>query len=246
MEADNSAPQHQTLVSFIAAVGSKRAVRLMRAIRANDEAPRLQDPLATVASEFELRRILNEGELYGASIMYQVLHPQDDPIVEGRENGIKVMNAFRRAMRTKMVPSAFSAQFRDAFAESNSIIDLRKNLSEHALAGARYVFDYLCPEECLPNSNECEEEDAAQLRSRFSLRASMLNETDLALGWVTLLEFAAMRLVLRWSEMPSILRDGDDEYPAEEERETYDLEAMEGDEENPEADEGEEEQAENC
>lgn len=250
MEVVTSTPQHQTLVGFIATVGAKRGVRLMRAIRAADEPPRLRDPLATVASEFELRRLLNEDELHGAGLMYHYLKPEDVPIVEGRENGVRVMNDFRRAMRSKLLPSVFSAFFRDAFAEATSIVDLRKNLSSHVLAGARYVFDYFCPEECLPSSNDCEEEDAAQLRGRFSLRASMLNETDLALGWVTLLEFAAMRLVLRWSEMPSILRDGDDEYPAEEEREPqepYDLHGLGGDEEGDvELEEEPAEPAENC
>ena len=211
MEAIDKAPQEQTLVSFIAAIGAKRGVRMMRAIRAVDEEPRLRDPFTSAASEHELRLLMNEDELHGAALMYDYLHPLEEPMVEGRHNGIKVMNAYRRAMRAKLLPSAFSTYFRDAFAEANSIIELRKNLNAHALAGARYVFDYFCPEECLPNTNECEEEDAAQSRRRFSLRASLLNETDLALGWVTLLEFAAMRLVLRWSEMPSILRDGEDE-----------------------------------
>ena len=220
-----------SLVSFIASVAAKRGVRLMRALRAGDDQPQPpQNPLASISSEYELRLMLaNEEELRGAAVMYEYLHPYDDPVVEGRQNGIMVMNAFRRAMKAKMLPAAYYSYFCDPFSEAGSITELRKNLSSRSLIGARYVFDYLCPEDVLPQT-ECEDDDAAHSR-RISLRASLLNETDLALGWVTLLEFAAMRLVLRWSEMPAILRDGnadeDEELEEEEEEVVFPDEELE-------------------
>jgi len=121
---------------------TKKGVKYMKQIkrRMPTVQSKYQNPFENIESEKELWKKFSEEDLQGMMMMYHYIHPKDEPIIEGKEKGINILNQLRATVRIKMHPIEY-LYLLDPFDEVATAIDLRKSLGKR-LRGALYVFDY--------------------------------------------------------------------------------------------------------
>jgi len=121
---------------------TKKGVKYMRQIkrRMPTVQSKYQNPFDNIDSEKELWKKFSEEDLQGMMMMYHYIHPKDEPLIEGKEKGINILNQLRATVRTKMYPIEY-LYLLDPFDEVATAVDLRKSLGKR-LRGALYVFEY--------------------------------------------------------------------------------------------------------
>jgi len=87
-------------------------------------------------------------------MMYQYIHPDDEPYIHRKCKVIDVLNSFRKLLLWR-TPLTAHQYLLDAFDEAASSVQLRQSLGEDRLVGAMSVFNFLCP------SEECDDLEAA-------------------------------------------------------------------------------------